>query len=39
MPDNISVVAEAADIQVDLDHTAKKKSHSLVGKFMRKLFR
>ena len=37
MRDNINVVAEAADIQVDLDHTAKKKS--LVGKFMRKLFR
>ena len=39
MPDNARVVAEMADIQVGLDHNAKKKSRSVVGKFVRKLFR
>ncbi|KAN0067930.1 HET domain containing protein [Elaphomyces granulatus] len=38
-PDNTRAVAEVVDIQVNMDHNAKKKSRSLVGKFMRKLFR
>ncbi|KAN0068018.1 HET domain containing protein [Elaphomyces granulatus] len=38
-PDSIRVRAEGTDIQVDLDRNAKEKSRSVVGKFMRRLFR
>ncbi|KAN0067922.1 HET domain containing protein [Elaphomyces granulatus] len=38
-PDSIRVRAEGTDIQVDLERNANKKSRSVVGKFMRRVFR